>query len=314
MSHRAATGPLTSQTHLSAGVELLLPAGPDGPPPGLVFLPALARPVATMKGTPSSLETLLWVYHFHSSTEVRLHPRDALGRFPATPPPPVTSALCPDDPAAPVPFQVALRPPLLSSLELVAAAAHEYLEQRFRELKSLEPREPENPPARKPTLGLVLREAAASVVNFGATLLEVGRRGAGRKGESRERGSGSRDLCIPTNFCIPTTDLSPVGAAGATATRRRPGSGPRRWGSGWSPGPGSPGRGAGGSASGGCSRRERPAPAPGGLAMPVWTRSAGVRLIPATVATPAGPRNPWGTGEFKMRGELGARGVPAGWH
>lgn len=48
-------------------------AGPDGPPPGPVFPPALARPVATMKGTPSSLETLLWVYHFHSSTEVRLH-------------------------------------------------------------------------------------------------------------------------------------------------------------------------------------------------------------------------------------------------
>ncbi|XP_027830873.1 uncharacterized protein C17orf107 homolog isoform X3 [Ovis aries] len=112
-------------------------AGPDGRPPGPVFPPALARPVATMKGTPSSLETLLWVYHFHSSTEV------------------------------------ALQPPLLSSLELLAAAAHEYLEQRFRELKSLEPREPENPPARKPTLGLVLREAAASVVNFGATLLEI---------------------------------------------------------------------------------------------------------------------------------------------
>ncbi|XP_043332773.1 uncharacterized protein C17orf107 homolog isoform X1 [Cervus elaphus] len=90
-----------------------------------------------MKGTPSSLETLLWVYHFHSSTEV------------------------------------ALQPPLLSSLELVAAAAHEYLEQRFRELKSLEPREQENTPAGKPTLGLVLREAAASVVNFGATLLEI---------------------------------------------------------------------------------------------------------------------------------------------
>lgn len=72
-SHREATGPLTSQTHLSAGVEQLLMAGPDGPPPGPVFPPALARPVATMKGTPSSLETLLWVYHFHSSTEVRLH-------------------------------------------------------------------------------------------------------------------------------------------------------------------------------------------------------------------------------------------------
>uniref|UniRef100_A0A9L0RM09 Chromosome 11 C17orf107 homolog n=1 Tax=Equus caballus TaxID=9796 RepID=A0A9L0RM09_HORSE len=95
-----------------------------------------------MKGTPSSLETLLWVYRFHSSTEV------------------------------------ALQPPLLSSLELAVAAAHEYLEQRFRELKSLEPKKP---PAPKPTLGLVLREAAASVVSFGATLLEVGRRGT-RKG------------------------------------------------------------------------------------------------------------------------------------
>lgn len=27
--------------------------------------------MAAMKGIPSSLETLLWVYHFHSSTEVR---------------------------------------------------------------------------------------------------------------------------------------------------------------------------------------------------------------------------------------------------
>ena len=93
----------------------------------------------------------------------------------------MTSALCPDDTTAPVPFQVALQPPLLSSLELVAAAAHEYLEQRFRELKSLEPREQENTPAGKPTLGLVLREAAASVVNFGATLLEVGRLGGGQR-------------------------------------------------------------------------------------------------------------------------------------
>lgn len=73
-------------------------------------------------------------------------------------------------------FQAALQPPLLSSLELVAAA-HEYLEQRFGEPKSLEPREPEKPPAPKPTLGLVLREAAATVVNFGATSLEVGCRG-----------------------------------------------------------------------------------------------------------------------------------------
>ncbi|XP_014645109.1 PREDICTED: uncharacterized protein C17orf107 homolog [Ceratotherium simum simum] len=93
-----------------------------------------------MKGTPSSLETLLWVYRFHSSTEV------------------------------------ALQPPLLSSLELAVAAAHEYLEQRFRELKSLEPqkpKEPKKPPVPQPTLGLVLREAAASIMSFGATLLEI---------------------------------------------------------------------------------------------------------------------------------------------
>nr|XP_012315993.2 uncharacterized protein C17orf107 homolog [Aotus nancymaae] len=100
------------------------------------FLP----PAVATKGTPSSLDTLMWVYHFHSSTEV------------------------------------ALQPPLLSSLELSVAAAHEYLEQRFRALKSLEPREPklqEISPAPKPTLGLVLREAAASLVSFGATLLEI---------------------------------------------------------------------------------------------------------------------------------------------
>ncbi|XP_008568312.1 PREDICTED: uncharacterized protein C17orf107 homolog [Galeopterus variegatus] len=90
-----------------------------------------------MRGTPSSLDTLLWVYHFHSST------------------------------------QVALQPPLLSSLELAAAAAHDYLEQRFRELKSLEPQKPEKPSSPKPTLGLVLREAAASIMSFGTTLLEI---------------------------------------------------------------------------------------------------------------------------------------------
>ncbi|XP_006863505.1 PREDICTED: uncharacterized protein C17orf107 homolog [Chrysochloris asiatica] len=90
-----------------------------------------------MKGTPSSLDTLLWVYHFHSSTEV------------------------------------ALQPPLLSSLELALTAAHEYLEQRFGEQKSLEPREPEKPPAPEPTLGLVLKEATASCLNFSVTLLEI---------------------------------------------------------------------------------------------------------------------------------------------
>ncbi|XP_077021788.1 uncharacterized protein C17orf107 homolog isoform X2 [Tamandua tetradactyla] len=93
-----------------------------------------------MKGIPSSLDTLLWVYHFHSSTEV------------------------------------ALQPPLMSSLELALAAAHEYLAQRFGELSTLEPREPrepEKPPAPEPSLGLVLREATASVMSFGATLLEI---------------------------------------------------------------------------------------------------------------------------------------------
>ncbi|XP_070250343.1 uncharacterized protein C17orf107 homolog [Myotis yumanensis] len=84
-----------------------------------------------MKGTPGSLEALLWVYRFHSSTEV------------------------------------ALQPPLLSSLELAVAAAHEYLEQRFAELQS------RGLPAPKPTLGLLLREAAACAVNLGTTLLEI---------------------------------------------------------------------------------------------------------------------------------------------
>lgn len=125
-----------------------------------------------------------------------------------------------------------------------------------------------------------------------------------RGGEGGSSGR-SRDLCTPANSCTPAADLSPVGAAGGAATRRR--------GSKWSPGPGSPGRGAGGSASGVSVRRERPASAPGGAAMPLWTRSAGIRLIPATVATPAGPRHPRGTGEFKMRGEVGARGGGAGW-
>ncbi|KAG8517117.1 hypothetical protein J0S82_012596 [Galemys pyrenaicus] len=110
--------------------------GQTGPPGLLPLLPSMAA----MKGNPSSLETLLWVYRFHSSTEV------------------------------------ALQPPLLSSLELAVAAAHEYLEQKFSKLKSLElqePKEPKKAPTPKPTLGLVLREAVASVMNFGATLLEI---------------------------------------------------------------------------------------------------------------------------------------------
>ncbi|XP_021069117.1 uncharacterized protein C17orf107 homolog isoform X1 [Mus pahari] len=103
-----------------------------------------------MKGIPSNLDTLLWVYHFHSSTEV------------------------------------ALQPPLLSSLELAVAAAHEYLVQRFRELKSQDPLESDKLPTQKATLGLVLREAAASMISFGTTLLEVQlweAEGWGEKGE-----------------------------------------------------------------------------------------------------------------------------------
>ncbi|XP_077602813.1 uncharacterized protein C17orf107 homolog [Crocuta crocuta] len=127
-----------------------------------------------MKGTPRSLETLLWVYRFHSSTEV------------------------------------ALQPPLLSSLELTVAAAHQYLEQRFGELESLEP---QGPPAPKPTLGLVLREAAASVLSFGATLFEVGRGGAaegrrgrgtgGYSGDLRVASSGSAETGGPENSPLP---------------------------------------------------------------------------------------------------------------
>lgn len=68
---------------------------------------------------------------------------------------------------------MALQPPLLSSLELAVAAAHEYLVQRFRELKSQDPLESDKLPTQTASLGLVLREAAASLVSFGATLLEV---------------------------------------------------------------------------------------------------------------------------------------------
>uniref|UniRef100_A0A8C0P8M7 Uncharacterized protein n=1 Tax=Canis lupus familiaris TaxID=9615 RepID=A0A8C0P8M7_CANLF len=106
-----------------------------------------------MKGTPSSLETLLWVYHFHSSTEV------------------------------------ALQPPLLSSLELAVASAHEYLEQRFQELDSH--REPQGPPAPTPTLRLVLREAAASVVSFGATLCEISALWLQQEARRLDGGAGS---------------------------------------------------------------------------------------------------------------------------
>ncbi|TKC42450.1 hypothetical protein EI555_006246, partial [Monodon monoceros] len=178
-----ATSPLTSQTHLSArgGVTPLRCCSSASPPP---FSP-LAPPVATMKGTASSLETLLWVCHFHSSTEA------------------------------------ALQPPLLSSLELVAAA-REYLEQRFREPKSLEPeaaRPEAHPGAGAKRIHGQRSELRGHLVRDGVP--RVLRRG----GEGGSSGR-SRDLCTPANSCTPAADLSPVGAAGGAATRRR-GSGPR---------------------------------------------------------------------------------------
>lgn len=75
-SHRA-VGPLTSQTHLtgcgvrppsaqlSSAASLLWGCTCVSPPFSLL------PPVTAMKWIPSSLETLLWVYHLHSSTEVR---------------------------------------------------------------------------------------------------------------------------------------------------------------------------------------------------------------------------------------------------
>uniref|UniRef100_A0A667HR93 Chromosome 17 open reading frame 107 n=1 Tax=Lynx canadensis TaxID=61383 RepID=A0A667HR93_LYNCA len=142
-----------------------------------------------MQGTPSSLETLLWVYHFHSSTEV------------------------------------ALQPPLPSSLELAVAAAHEFLEQRFRELESLESQRPHAP---KPTLGLVLREAAASVVSFGATLFEISalrlqqevRRldgGAGSSGPARGAGDPGGALARMARAAV--RGARHAGAAAGTSAR-----------------------------------------------------------------------------------------------
>lgn len=136
-----------------------------------------------MKGTPSSLETLLWVYHFHSSTEVRLRPRPRAPR---------ALSPAPTAPLSPLPLlrvQVALQPPLLSSLELAVASAHEYLEQRFQELDSH--REPQGPPAPTPTLRLVLREAAASVVSFGATLCEISALWLQQEARRLDGGAGS---------------------------------------------------------------------------------------------------------------------------
>lgn len=76
------------------------------------------------------------------------------------------------------------------------AAAHEYLVQMFRELKFQEPLESNKSPAQKATLGLVLREAATSIMSFGVTLLEVqlwGVEGWEEK-RGRTRPAKSRDL------------------------------------------------------------------------------------------------------------------------
>ncbi|XP_074167796.1 uncharacterized protein C17orf107 homolog isoform X1 [Sminthopsis crassicaudata] len=117
-----------------------------------------------MKGSSGSLDTLLWVYRYHSSTEV------------------------------------ALQPPLLCSLELALAAAHEYLEIGLEKLRPPEPGDqdkeerelPEGegakleshsfPPSPELSLGLVLREAMGSAVSFGTTLLQVREVGRKRKG------------------------------------------------------------------------------------------------------------------------------------
>ncbi|XP_007483300.1 uncharacterized protein C17orf107 homolog isoform X2 [Monodelphis domestica] len=108
-----------------------------------------------MKVSSGSLDTLLWVYHYHSSTEV------------------------------------ALQPPLICSLELALSAAHEYLEIGLEKLKPRGPgdqnREAGELPEREgvkteahsfPTtpeasLGLVLREAVGSALSFGTTLMQI---------------------------------------------------------------------------------------------------------------------------------------------
>ncbi|XP_068919288.1 uncharacterized protein C17orf107 homolog [Petaurus breviceps papuanus] len=108
-----------------------------------------------MKGSSGSLDAPLWVYRYHNSTEV------------------------------------ALRPPLLCSLELALAAAYEYLEIRLEKLRPLGPGDQDgeegelaegegvkleshgSPPSPEPSLRLVLREAMGSALSFGTTLLQI---------------------------------------------------------------------------------------------------------------------------------------------
>ncbi|XP_036992999.2 LOW QUALITY PROTEIN: uncharacterized protein C17orf107 homolog, partial [Artibeus jamaicensis] len=133
--------------------------------------------VAALKWAPRSLEALLRVYHLLRSTEVALQP-------------------------------------LLSSPELAVAAAQECLGQRFRELKSLEPREPKKPPAPKPTLGLMPREIVASVINFGATLLEIS--ALWLQQEMRRPGSDNSSTGPAANACQAGQGALRAGAVGSS--------------------------------------------------------------------------------------------------
>lgn len=72
----------TSQTPPRGSGGVTFPGYPSTTPvsSALPHLPS----VAAMKGTPSNLDTLLWVYHFHSSTEVSMrmaHPKAASGEL-----------------------------------------------------------------------------------------------------------------------------------------------------------------------------------------------------------------------------------------
>lgn len=175
---------------------------------------------------------------------------------------------------APLPLllQLALQPPLLSPLE----AAHECLEQRVREPEPLEPREPKQLPALKPTPGLGLREATSGVMNFGATLLET------EEGLARAVGASAS----APNSGIPTQRrFQRVATAGDAEIRR-----------GQQPGPAPDAGDPGGAltrvaqAAGQGARQAGPAAGAsarlllkGRVAMPTWTGSTRVHLISAAM-------------------------------
>ena len=156
-------------------------------------------------------------------------------------------------------------------------------------------------------MGLVLREAATSIMSFGATLLEVQLwRVEGWEEKRRRARPAKAETSSP---CVPNADLSPVATAGSAGQQRRlPERSPEHWGSGQGTGPCSPGCRAGDSASWSSSWRKCPVPDPGGVAVPVRTRFAGVHLIPATNPTPAGSWGPRGSGTFRIRGVTQVRG------